>query len=436
MPRGLETWTSLNIKTRTQYLRNMERLWATLEQHKKKTRASKGASAEDTKIDFVDTPEEEKDGKVYLFAHMDFLLAYRDVISAIENYKQKKGKKSGENYAITTIGGWFQSIKSVLKKGSEELKAQGVEDWNKYARVMEFYTDKMNQYRAKYEEWLETQELTPAEKEKWLPWSEVLKIPPLILDEYNTAMKSTSEKGCANTEHCWTLFQDYLIMCLYTMMPPKRRDYSPMEFIEHLPEGYILRKTETGRTSTRGSAITDLKNYCCLLLKDKKKQQKVKKTIKDEFAVPDAFEKDMSTIDRDAFDPEVKDEDYEVLFILNSYKTSWSYGRAEFYATPQLVSVIRKWREINLWNGAPCCAFLRMRSDINLSMTQEALGTRVGDLCEKYSVEHKHATINTLRHSYISEMRKNELSLLAKREMAESMLHNVYIAERYIRYTL
>ena len=60
----------------------------------------------------------------------------------------------------------------------------------------------------------------------------------------------------------------------------------------------------------------------------------------------------------------------------------------------------------------------------------------MGDLCEKYSVEHKHATINTLRHSYISEMRKNELSLLAKREMAESMLHNVYIAERYIRYTL
>ena len=74
-----------------------------------------------------------------------------------------------------------------------------------------------------------------------------------------------------------------------------------------------------------------------------------------------------------------------------------------------------------------------MRGDTDQMMTVEALGTRVGFLCETYSTRKRHATINTLRHSYISEMRKNEMRLLDKRQLTADMLHDVYMDERYVR---
>jgi len=232
---------------------------------------------------------------------------------------------------------------------------------------MEYYTDQMNKYRLKYEEWLELQELSATEKEKWLSWYEVNEIPDRILEAHKKETDPTAK---------FLLYQDYLIMCLYTMIAPKRRDYAPMDFCTELPEGHKLAKVaeDKARKSTVGTAIKDLKNYCCLLRKDESKKKA---------------------------DKDLKDTDFDVFFILNSYKTSWSYGRAEFWATPQLVSVIRKWRELNLWKGEPCGAFLRMRGDTDQMMTVEALGTRVGFLCETYSTRKRHATINTLRHSYI-----------------------------------
>ena len=82
-----------------------------------------------------------------------------------------------------------------------------------------------------------------------------------------------------------------------------------MDFCTELPEGYKLAKVaeDKARKSTVGTAIKDLKNYCCLLRKDESKKKA---------------------------DKDLKDTDFDVFFILNSYKTSWSYGRAEFWATP------------------------------------------------------------------------------------------------------
>lgn len=54
---------------------------------------------------------------------MDFLLHYRDVINIVEGYKQTKGKNVGKSLATTSLGGYFQCFKSILKKRTDEMKA-------------------------------------------------------------------------------------------------------------------------------------------------------------------------------------------------------------------------------------------------------------------------------------------------------------------------
>ena len=223
---------------------------------------------------------------------------------------------------------------------------------------MSFYTTKMMAYATKASEEGERQELTEDEERKWLSWAEILEVPDSLKAAYEVA--ST-----------WRAYQEYVIACLYTMIPPKRLDYSPMRFVDAMPS---VRKDDTT-------------NYCVLA-------------------------------------------NGKATFILNSYKTQVTYGQAVFDATPELYRVLRHWRAAYNDSGW----LLVMPSDPTQPLTSARLGQVIAEIMERETG--KAATVNIFRHAYISSLRQCEMRLLDKRKLAADMLHDTYVAERYIRYTL
>lgn len=84
-----------------------------------------------------------------------------------------------------------------------------------YAVVYDDYKAKMDQYNRAVSDQMAKQELTPRESDKFLTWPEVLDVRERV--------------RLAATD----LFshQDYVILCLYTMVAPVRCDYAPMAVV-------------------------------------------------------------------------------------------------------------------------------------------------------------------------------------------------------------
>jgi hypothetical protein len=275
---------------------------------------------------------------------LSFLTDYKTVIAWIDTLKTSTDKPLSTGTKKT----YFTMIKSMLRDSNDD----------RFKRVMQFYTDKMMAAKELSEEENKKQELTEDEKAKWLGWSDILDVQPKV-------------KKIADKAGTWRSYQDYVIICLYTMIAPKRLDYSPMKFVDKAP----IKKKD------------DKENYCVLL----------------------------------------SDRAY---FILNSYKTAHIYGLAEYDATPALFAVLKKWRQD--FNDGEW--LLVMPTDPAKPMSFVGLGQAVTRIMETNTG--KKVTVNIFRHSYISMMRKCEMRLLDKEKLAKDMLHNTFIAERYIRYTL
>jgi hypothetical protein len=77
------------------------------------------------------------------------------------------------------------------------------------------YRTKMDSYNKEVTAHYETQQLTAVEEGKYLPWNEIL---------------DAVEKARLAVEDVWTL-QEYIILALYTMMPPVRLDYGEMKVV-------------------------------------------------------------------------------------------------------------------------------------------------------------------------------------------------------------
>lgn len=74
------------------------------------------------------------------------------------------------------------------------------------------YRSQMDKHNKQISDNYNDQVLSVAEAAKYLPWTTILE---------------TVEKARASTSDVWTL-QEYLILCLYTMLPPVRLDYGDM----------------------------------------------------------------------------------------------------------------------------------------------------------------------------------------------------------------
>lgn len=268
----------------------------------------------------------------------DFLLNFPAVENWIETNNTKKTKKPLSRNSQKT---YFVGVKSTLR----DLKD------SKFDEVMKLYDAKILGLAGEIVKQEEKQELTEAEKSKWLCWSCIVQTRDKIGEDYKKDGK-------------WRTFQDYLIVCLYTMMPPERLDYTPMKFVAEMP-------TDTEH------------NYCVLT-------------------------------------------DMKATFILNNYKTFKSKGQALYDAPYELMPVLHAWRKINKSEW-----LLVKKTNKAEPLPSHELGQVIPRIFER---ENKiPATLNILRHSFITDMREGEMPLLEKKRLANRMGHSLAQAEKYLR---
>jgi hypothetical protein len=188
---------------------------------------------------------------------LDFLLDFEKVKNWLETNPTKKTKKPLSHNSLKT---YYSAIRYVLK------------DEPRFASVVSRYGEELKKYIDEIKQRDDDQMLTEDEKKKWICWSCVEDVRNKLLEVYEE-------------EPTWMNYQDYLILCLYSLQEPIRLDYAPMRFVEEAPKDSI-------------------ENFC--VLKGDKAE-----------------------------------------FILNSYKTAKKYGTITLEAPPNLVNVLTKWRELN-----------------------------------------------------------------------------------------
>ena len=137
-----------------------------------------------------------------------------------------------------------------------------------FADAFAAYKAKMDAANKKVAEEMEQQEMTEREKAIYVEW-------PGILEAREKARQSAS---------CLATWQDYVILCLYTMMPPLRLDWSPVAVV----------KTETECSGN------------CIMIEKK-----------------------------------------SITFILREYKTARKYGEQKLILPKDLEKVVREWLTLN-----------------------------------------------------------------------------------------
>ena len=164
----------------------------------------------------------------------------------------------GQQYSLNTKKLYYIALVAILSRKGED----------KWAKCIEAYRTKMNSYNEQQQNIYENQEMNEKEKAKYCTWDEILEVRQTLY---------------GLVEDYWT-YQDYMILCLYTMIPPLRLDFADMRVFE-------------------GKVDPEYKgNY---LLYGKKKS----------------------------------------VFVLQEYKTSAKYGKLEIPVSKELQGVLKYWRD-------------------------------------------------------------------------------------------
>jgi hypothetical protein len=127
---------------------------------------------------------------------------------------------------------WIEGSKYALnsKKSIYIAVVSSIKNLDGFENACLKYREKMDSYNTTVQTNYETQQMSESEAAKWLPWSD-------ILDVVETARVAV--------EDCWSL-QEYLILALYTMVPPVRLDYGEMKVVAAEPQdingNYIVLK--------------------------------------------------------------------------------------------------------------------------------------------------------------------------------------------------
>ena len=258
----------------------------------------------------------------------DFLLDHEGTINWIETSQYSHNTK--KTYYITLV--------STLKSRQDEGAV----------KALEFYRAKMNDYNAKQQQIYETQEMSEKEKEKYLTWGEIAKVRNELEHEADDLFS----------------FQEYLIVCLYTLMPPIRLDYAFMKVVHSMP------------TETSG-------NYLVVL----PKQMKI---------------------------------------VLNNYKTAKKYGTIILDIPKKLEVVVHKW--LNMFLETPEYLLYNHKGE---PMSESLLSSTIRNTF--YKKTKKAASVNTLRHSFVSQHRKGEKSLNEIKKVASQMCHSATMNALYRR---
>ena len=152
--------------------------------------------------------------------HRKALDAPDDDLTFLKDYQMVINWIEGSKYALNSKKSIYIAVVSSIKNldGFEEACLK--------------YREKMDSYNTTVQNNYETQQMSESEATKWLPWSE-------ILDVVETARLAV--------EDCWSL-QEYLILALYTMVPPVRLDYGEMKIVAAEPKdingNYVVLKPQ------------------------------------------------------------------------------------------------------------------------------------------------------------------------------------------------
>jgi len=226
--------------------------------------------------------------------------------------------------------------------------------WLKYKE----YFDKL---RVSADAQSSSQSISEAKSENYLPWDKIeLAMREAMIDNYPMNNKLAME--------------DYLMMCLYTLIPPVRNDYAEMvvcmgfEKIPPIPGNYLL--------------IWD--------------------------------------IPENGLHPSAK-----MKFIFGDYKTFKKYGVKEFAIEESSLkhALVRYLRSRWIIAGHKDCFTL-------FNTTKDAFAKKLQSLFERYAG--KPVGIDLLRRAYITKFIEEENpSIARKKELAEQMLHSYVVQEIY-----
>jgi hypothetical protein len=102
--------------------------------------------------------------------------------------------------------------------------------------------------------------------------------------------------------------------------------------------------------------------------------------------------------------------------VLTEFKTARKYGTQTIDVPAKLNVIIKKYLKNH-------------PTDVLFNATESHISNKIGNVFEK--LLGKRTTINILRHSYISYMKRNEPTLKKKEALAKSMMHSISMDEVY-----
>ena len=164
---------------------------------------------ESTALSYIDILKRLNDGKSY--SNLGFLKK-RDAVMA----------KLAE-YAPSTQGSTLGAIVSVLTS----KKAQPT-----YKPTYNFYYERLDEISKKNREVAESGEKSDKQKSNWLSWKDVL-------DKREELGKAAAPafKAKLLTPEMWTTILAYMLICLYTYLPPRRnQDYQDLYVVKDAPK--------------------------------------------------------------------------------------------------------------------------------------------------------------------------------------------------------
>lgn len=142
---------------------------------------------------------------------LDWLMDYKAVIPAIQH----------SSYSDNTKKLMFVAIKSRLRDSND----------GKFQPILKFYDARMRDYAEQSKENEESQQLNPEESKKYIDWNTVLRVRDMLRKQ----MESMMEKNQDSVEFFHHV-QNYVIVCLYTMIEPVRLDFADMAVVSKRPK--------------------------------------------------------------------------------------------------------------------------------------------------------------------------------------------------------
>jgi len=158
-----------------------------------------------------------------------------------------------EKYKPNTVRNYVISITAVL--GLEKDKRGVKKAYDAWSKLLNDTNKTLKAEEAK-------NEMTETQKENWIDWTDVER----LRDELREAIDSEIAKK-RQPKHLMLLH--YIILCLYTMIPPRRNEYSNMLVVKKVPDGdtennyyeidtqrFILNSYKTAKVDKRKNGTT------------------------------------------------------------------------------------------------------------------------------------------------------------------------------------